>query len=221
MIAPIHRLKKDTIVWLGSHYCEHGHTFLQHFACYKGHEERIGFYDIETSNLVADFGIMLSYAILDSKTNKVISSVLTPQDIKKAKFGDEDKRLVAQNIKDLSQFDRIVTYYGSRFDVPFLRARALSTGLDFPNYGTLKHTDLYFIIRGRVALSSKRLENACRVLLGDTNKTRIDSKYWRAGVRGDTKSLAYILDHNKKDVIDLERLYNKMVHFSKPTDTSI
>ena len=142
MVAPVHRLKKDTIVWLGSHYCEHGHTFLQHFACYKGHEERIGFFDIETSNLVADFGIMLSYAILDGKTNTVLSSVLTPHDIKTANFGDEDRRLVSACITDLAKFDRIVTYYGSRFDVPFLRARALSTGLDFPNYGTLKHTDL-------------------------------------------------------------------------------
>ena len=221
MIAPLHRMKKDQIVWLGSHYCEHGHTFLEHFRCYKGHEERIGFFDIETSNLVADFGIVLSWAIKDSKSDKVYSSVLTPQDIKKATFGSEDKRLVRECLVNLQKFDRIVTYYGSRFDVPFIRARALSTGLDFPNYGTLKHTDLYFIIRGRVALSSKRLENACRVLLGHTDKTRIDSKYWRAGVRGDKKSLAYILEHNKFDVLDLEKLYNKMIHFSRPTDTSI
>lgn len=217
-------MKKDQIVWLGSHNCEaHGHTYLSHYNCYlrEGPEkEKVGFFDIETSNLVADFGIMLSYAVKDGG-GKVLSSVLTPQDIKKAKFGQEDKRLVKQCLDDLGKFDRIVTYYGSRFDVPFLRARALSMGLEFPNYGTLKHTDLYFIIRGRVALSSKRLENACRVLLGDTNKTRIDSKYWRAGVRGDKKSLDYILDHNKKDVIDLERLYDKMVHFAKPTDTSI
>lgn len=214
-------MKKSEIVWLGSHHCEHGHTFLQHFACYKGHKERIGFFDIETSNLVADFGILLSYAIKDGASKKVISSVLTPHDIRKATFGEEDKRLVRQCLKDLGQFDRIVTYYGSRFDVPFLRARALSMDLDFPNYGTLKHTDLYFIIRGRVALSSKRLENACRVLLGHTEKTRIDSKYWRAGARGDKESLKYILDHNQKDVLDLERLYKKMIHFSKPTDTSI
>jgi uncharacterized protein YprB with RNaseH-like and TPR domain len=221
MIAPVHKLKADQIRWLGTHYCSHGHTFLTHYACYDGHKERIGFFDIETSNLVADFGIMLSYSIKDSASDKIYSSVLTPTDIKKAEFGSEDKRLIRDCLKDLVQFDRIVTYYGSRFDVPFLRARALSTGLDFPNYGSQKHTDLYFIIRGRVALSSKRLENACRVLLGTTNKTRIDSKYWRAGVRGDQKSLAYILDHNKKDVIDLELLYKKMIHFSKPTDTSI
>ncbi len=220
-IAPLHRMKKDLIVWLGSHYCKHGHTYLAHYGCYEGHKERIGYFDIESSNLVADFGIVLSYAIKDGNSNKIYSSVLTPEDIKKAKMGQEDKRLVRQCLADLKQFDRIVTYFGSRFDLPFVRARALSVGLDFPNYGTQKHTDLYFILRGRVALSSKRLENACRVLLGKTNKTRIDAKYWRAGVRGDKKSLAYILDHNKKDVIDLEKLYLKMVHFSKPTDTSI
>ena len=221
MVAPVHRLKADEIRWLGTHYCKHGHTFLTHYACYEGHKERIGYLDIETSNLVADFGIVLSWAIKDGSSKQIFSSVLTPKDIKKATFGSEDKRLVADCLKAMQQFDRIVTYYGSRFDVPFLRARALSTGLEFPNYGTMKHTDLYFILRGRVALSSKRLENACRVLLGETQKTRIDSKYWRAGVRGDEKSLAYILDHNLKDVLDLEKLYLKMIHFSKPTDTSI
>jgi uncharacterized protein YprB with RNaseH-like and TPR domain len=221
MAPPIHRMKKDQIVWLASHFCKHGHTYLQHYSCYKGHKERVGFFDIESSNLVADFGVMLSYSIKDGDSKQILCSVLTPQDISKAKFGEEDKRLVSQCIKDLGKFDRIVTYFGSRFDVPFLRARALSMDLEFPNYGTLKHTDLYFIIRGRVALSSKRLENACRVLLGHTDKTRIDSKYWRAGVRGDKKSLSYILDHNKHDVLDLEKLYQKMIHFSKPTDASI
>jgi len=220
-LAPIHRLKKSEIIWLATHSCQHRHTYLEHYGCYKGHQERLGFFDIESSNLVADFGIMLSYAIKDGSSDKIYSSVLTPQDIKKAQFGNEDKQLVTQCLEDLAQFDRIVTYYGSRFDVPFLRARAISVGLDFPNYGTQKHTDLYFIIRGRVALSSKRLENACRVLLGETNKTRIESKYWRGGVRGDEKSLAYILNHNKKDVIDLEKLYRKMINFSRPTDTSI
>jgi len=219
--APLHRLPKAEIVWLATHRCEHRHTFLEHYACHRPVEERIGYWDIETSNLDADFGIMLSYAFLDSQTGKVISDVITPEDIRKAKAGDEDKRLVAHCIEDMQAFDRVVTYYGTRFDMPYLRTRALACGLDFPYYGTLKHTDVYFMVRNRFRLSRNRLENACRVLLGRTDKTHIEAKYWRGGARGDKASLAYILDHNKKDVVDLQKLYLKVRDFCRKTDTSL
>ena len=56
------RLKKDEMLWLYSHYCKHGHRYTEHPKCF--HEEhaelvdaeRVGFVDIETSGLNADFG---------------------------------------------------------------------------------------------------------------------------------------------------------------------
>ena len=111
--------------------------------------------------------------------------------------------------------------HNTGFDLPFLRARALIVGVDFPSYGSLKHKDLYYVIRNKFKLSSRRLENACRQLLGATDKTRIDAKYWRNGVRGDIESLKYILEHNVYDVLDLEKLYKKCEEFSKVNATSI
>ena len=70
-------------------------------------------------------------------------------------------------------------------------------------------------------MSSNRLENACRVLLGKTHKTRIESSYWIRALQGNPRALNYILDHNKKDVIDLERLYLKVINFATRQDTSI
>lgn len=206
---------------MATHRCEHRHSYIEHNSCYKGMEERIGFLDIEASNLDADFGIMLSYCIKDSKSTKIYEGVITKQDIDKAQAGDEDRRLVAQCIEDIGRFDRIVTYYGKRFDIPYIRTRAVTNDVPFPYYGTLVHTDLYFTLKFKFKLSSNRLENACRVLLHKTDKTRVDSRYWRGGQRGDKKSLDYILDHNRKDVWDLEKLYNKVVYFSKQTDSSI
>lgn len=124
-------------------------------------------------------------------------------------------------IEDLLKFDKIVTYYGRRFDVPFMRSRALMTNVAFPLFGSLTHVDLYFVLRNRFCLSSNRLENACRTILGKTEKTRIENRFWRGGVRGDEKSLQYILDHNKKDVLDLEKLYNRVIDYSRRVDTSI
>jgi uncharacterized protein YprB with RNaseH-like and TPR domain len=178
--------------------------------------ERVGFLDIETSNLVADFGIILSYCIKPLGHGKKIDEArITKKDIRE---GREDGRVVEKLLRDLTKYDRVVTYYGTRFDIPYVRTRAMVNGVGhlFPSHGVLAHTDLYYVVRSRFKLSSNRLENANRVLLGKTQKTRVDSKYWRGGVRGDRASLEYILDHNRKDVLDLEKLYLHIKRYMRP-----
>lgn len=223
-LAPVHRLKKAEIVRLASMRCKaHGHTYLTHYSCYQkdfpGTEERVGFLDLECSNLKPDYGIVLCYCIKDGGTDQIDQGVLTASDIKKAKSGEEDKRVVEACIKDMLKYDRVVTFYGKRFDLPFLRSRAVMNGSDFPPYGTMKHTDMYDIAKRNFNLSSRRLENCCRNLLGHTDKTRIENAFWRGAVRGDKESLAYVLDHCIHDVVDLEKLYEKTKQYSKHTDS--
>lgn len=223
-IAPVHRLKKAEIVRLASLHCKaHGHTMLEHYSCYQrefpGTEERVGYLDIEASNLKPDYGIVLCYCIKDGSSDNIDQDVLTASDINKAKAGNEDKRVVESCVRDMLKYDRIVGFYSKRFDLPFLRSRALMNGSSFPVYGTLKHTDMYDIARRNFNLSSRRLENCCRNLLGKSDKTRIENAYWRGGVRGDKKSLEYVLDHCVHDVEDLEKLYLKTMVYSKHTDS--
>jgi len=219
-------MTKADIIRLANRKCEaHHHSYLEHYNCYLKENadqiERIGFLDIEATNLDADFGFILSYCIKVAQEDEIYMDVLKPKDLKVAKAGDEDRRIVVQLLEDLNNFDKIVTYYGKRYDIPYIRARAVSMGIPFPNFGTLKHIDLYDTIKHKFKLSSRRLENACRVLLGETDKTRVDGKYWRAASRGDKASLDYIIDHNQKDVVDLEKLYDKTINFQRKNDTSI
>jgi uncharacterized protein YprB with RNaseH-like and TPR domain len=223
-MVPIHHLTKKEIVYLAKHYCEHGHSYLSHYSCYlklPGKEPKVGFLDIETTNLSADFGIILSWCIKEAGKPVISNGVITKEEIEEAKAGDEDYEVVKSLLYNLSQYDKLITYYGKRFDVPFIRTRATSLGLEFPTYGTLDHIDLYDVVKRKFRLSSNRLEQACRILLGDTNKTKIEYKYWRAGARGEKSALAYILQHNRMDVVDLERLYNKTISFTRKNDTSI
>lgn len=222
--VPIHNLSKKEIVYLANRKCSHGHSFLEHYSCYlkQGHEEKIGFLDIEFYNFDANYGRMISYCILDSQTGKILYDTLTASDITKGEAnGTEDTRLVEHCIADMLKFDRIVTFYGKRCDVPYIRTRALMCGLNFPYYGSLQHTDLYFIIKYKFKLNRNGLENACRSLLGKTEKTHVDNPAWMRAMRGDKKSIAYILDHNKKDVRDTQKLYEKVINFIRQTDTSI
>lgn len=218
-------LKKEKIVWLGTHTCKtHRVNFLEHPKCYQRENpeaERIGFLDIEASNLDADFGIMLSYCIKEYGRNKIYSRTITLGDIRKSKAGDEDKAVVRSCIEDIKKFNRVVTWYGARFDIPFTRTRALMTGVKYPELGSLYHNDIYYFAKHKLKLSSNRLENVCRTILGRTLKTHIEQRFWRGGMRGDTKSLRYILDHNRRDVIDLEAIWRAIDGLWTKRNTSI
>jgi uncharacterized protein YprB with RNaseH-like and TPR domain len=219
-MVPVHRMKKKDLIWMANHKCEHGHNYLSHYNCYlknKPEGERIGHLDIEASNLDADYGIMLSYSIKSHKKDKIYKDVITKKDLN----NDLDKRIVQNCINDMLKFDRLVTFYGTKFDLPFIRSRALILGIDFPNYQSILHTDMYYYARHKLKLSSNRLENVSRNLVGETNKTRIDSKNWIGALQGNKKCLDYILNHNIKDVIDLEKVYDKLINYGKLNDRSI
>lgn len=225
MAVPVGKLKKATLVWMSEHTCaKHGHSYLEHYQCYKTEvdtsQERIAFFDIETSNLNADYGQMLSYCIKPNLSEDILHGIISKTDLR-CEPGTADARIVRKCIKDLAGFDKVVTWYGARFDIPYLRTRAMVNGIDFPGYGALAHKDLWFTCRGKFKLSSNRLENACRVLLGETNKTRIEPKYWHGALLGDKASLDFVLEHNKYDVLDLEKLYNKIEGYGRPVAASI
>jgi len=215
-------LTKAEIIKMAGIRCKHGHSMLDHPGCYeRDGAPRLGFFDIEASNLDADYGQLLSYCIKDGNSEEIFWGCITKEDIFTSPPGQADKRIVEQCIEDFKKFTKIVTFYGARFDMPYIRTRALANGLEFPPYGALFHRDIWFTVRGKCKLSSNRLENACRVLLGKTSKTRIEPKHWHGALQGDEKSLNYVLAHNKFDVIDLEKLYNKVEGFGRAVNNSI
>jgi uncharacterized protein YprB with RNaseH-like and TPR domain len=214
------RLKKDEIVKMYKGRCKHGHRYVEHPDCYvleTANEQRVGFFDIETSNLKADFGIILSYSILDNKTDKLLGNVITTDDLKTIL----DWRIVSQMIADLKEFDLIVGYYSTKFDLPFSRTRAQILRLPFPEYGEIQHKDVYYIVKNKFALSRSRQETAARMLVGKTEKTHILPEYWLRALSGDQKALNYIFEHNKRDVRDLKRLYRAVIPYVKNSTKSI
>jgi len=221
MLPKISTIKKKDLIWMQNNNCAaHDKPYIEHYGCYLTEvrpPEKIGFLDIEASNLAANFGVMFAYCIKPSWKTKIIAGITEPKTFKK----NLDKSVVEQCVEDMLKFDRIVTYYGTRYDIPFIRTRALYHGLDFPEYGRILHTDLYYMVRNKLRLNSNRLEVACRAVFGKSQKTHIENEYWIRALMNDKESLAYILDHCKKDVLETERLFHKMVEFTKITDRSI
>lgn len=219
------RLPKSKLIWLDSHKCRHNHNYLEHYNCYleenKEEGEKVGFIDIEASNLNANFGIMLSYCIGNKDDDKIISGVLEKDDFKGNDFDKTDKRIVKKCVEDMMKFDRLVGHYSTKFDMPFIRTRALVCGVEFPSFGAIYTDDTWRWAKNKLCLNSNRQDVVANTILGNTEKTRIDTKYWLGAARGDKKSLQYVLDHNKHDVTDIKKVWLKMREFINSTKTSI
>ncbi|MCK4258048.1 MAG: hypothetical protein KAX49_03670 [Halanaerobiales bacterium] len=112
MIAPVSRLTKKEITWLANHRCKHGHTYLEHYNCYLEENPKgfkMGFFDIETSGLKADFGLMYCYCIKEHGKKEIIGRTITQEELRSDEL---DKGVVENCIKDMSKFDVLVTHYG-------------------------------------------------------------------------------------------------------------
>lgn len=205
--------------------CIHRHTIKTHPNCFrKGlikqnwwENKRIAYLDIETSDLKANFGIVLTWCLKYHGDKTIYSSKITKKEIFDFDF---DKRVVKELLDELKNVDIVVTYNGTNFDIPFIRTRALKWNYDFPKYGSIAHWDLYFRVKSQFRTHRKSLA-VITEFLGIDGKTPIKSETWFKGTYGDEKSLKAILDHNKADVVILEELYKRIGEFSKWTRKSI
>ena len=223
MIAPVAKIKKKDLIWLSLHKCKHRHSFLEHYECFlkemPRQEERIGFLDIEASQLNADFGFILCYAIKERK-GPIILRVATPKEIRS---GEPDKRILKQFVTDARTFDRLVVYYGTdhRFDIPFLRTRALYYGLNFPSLREIKVTDVYPMVRNKLRLHRNRLESAIKFFGIPGKEHELLPGVWMRATVGDKKAIDWIAKHNIEDVESLEKLFELLVPFVNVIDASI
>jgi len=206
--------------WLWEHGCEHRHRYSRHFNCFiKEYHitEKVGFLDIETSNLKANFGIVLCWCIL-AEDGTLYKDWLTKEDVLS---GDEDKRIISTCIDTMRTFNRVCGHYSTYFDLPFLRTRAIVHGLDFPKYGELWHTDVWRMAKTKLCLHSNRQDVVAESLQGKTIKTRISHPAWRQAMMGDEKAVMEVVDHCTKDVIDLKKNYNSLLPYCKILKSSI
>lgn len=170
---------------------------------------KIGFFDIECSQLQADFGFMYSWYIKTLGEEEYYFGCITAEEIRD---GTLDKRIIEELVEALKKYKRIYGFYSSRFDVPFSRTRALAHGIEFVPYGLVEHRDLWYLVRRILKLHRNRLECVCD-LFGIKGKTHLEPKTWVTANTGNADALKYILEHNRMDVIILEKVYKKISEF--------
>jgi uncharacterized protein YprB with RNaseH-like and TPR domain len=229
MSLNLNKLKKAEILWLFNHFCRHGHRYTEHMSCFIAEkpqdsplQEKIGFLDIESTGLNANFDYVISYAIATNNA-KMLGRVLTPKEPLNWKI--LDKKLLQQFCKDVRNFDRIVVYYGKssryRHDLPFLRTRCLKWNLPFPLYKSIVVTDCYDIAKAKLKLHRYRLENVADFMGIPSKGHRLDAEIWQRAKLGHKPSLTHVWEHNKEDVITLRDVYYRLVDHYQKTRISI
>lgn len=207
--------------------CKHRHTPKTHPQCFQDgkliddaqwwKQLKTGYLDIETMGFNGTYYYMISWAIYDLQTGEIFSDAVTPNDISSLEF---DKRIVKTLMQKMSEYECLVTYYGTGFDIPFVRTRAFSNGLNFFNFGQIKHIDLYYLVKAKLKLQRNSLEAAC-ALFGIKGKNHVDPHKWMLAGMAISPHIDYVLDHNHRDVEILKQLHDKLATQGKFTKRSI
>lgn len=218
-------LTKQEILRLSRTMCEHGHPLLVHPSCLErqlGYQEKVGYLDIETSNFSASFGVVITWCIKEDG-GQIYEGYLQEEDFQ-SPDGQYDKRILKECVEAMLKFDKLVVYWGKdrRFDIPFLRTRAVSMGLDFPLYQERLVNDLYDIVKNKFKFGRNSLFAACSQFGIGSKDTPISPQVWMdATVGRKPDAIQTILQHNREDVESTEQLWHRISSFANTPKTSI
>lgn len=170
----------------------------------------VGFIDIETTGLAADFGFILGACIKPSGSKKILEFRIDSYPDYRKDLCD-DHRLVMDIKEAMSQFDVLIHFNGNDFDMPFIDTRLAIWG---EKRSPLVHDiDLLPIVRKKLRLHSRRLDAVATALQVKHEKTKLDPMVWQRASHGSTKDLDYIMEHCRMDVVVLEEVFVKLKGF--------
>ena len=178
----------------------------------------IATFDIETSNLNANFGIVLC-AVIKPMHGKEKVYRLDKTEAWKSGRRYDDSELVCEVIDELNTHDILIAHNGVRFDKPFLNTRALCqnapAGMPILD-PRCKMIDPVLLARKYLRMSWNSLDNLLD-FMGLGQKTKVTGNVWMKALLGNgregKKNMDEVVAHCIIDVVELERLVGKIRKF--------
>jgi uncharacterized protein YprB with RNaseH-like and TPR domain len=168
-------------------------------------------FDLETTNLDADFGVVLC-GVVKGASGKPKVFRADKLNKKWRTTRSDDSEVVKAIVAELSEYDIWVAHNGNRFDVPFLRTRMAKWGM--APLPVRKLIDPVFLARNKLKMSYNSLEKLAG-FLGVNSKTEVTGDHWlSAALDGSRESMDYIVAHCIEDVKVLEKIIGKLKAYS-------
>jgi uncharacterized protein YprB with RNaseH-like and TPR domain len=123
----------------------------------------------------------------------------------------DDRHILREFSEAFSEADDVVTWYGIKFDEPYLRARLAKYRMKTLPH--VHHTDLWKTCRKEFSLASNRLENCAEFLGVEHEKEKLSHFVWQDAQYGNKKQLNRIVYRCKVDVLLLEDVYEVMLPY--------
>lgn len=109
----------------------------------------------------------------------------------------------------LSEADAVVSYNGKRFDLPTLNKEFLMHGMSPP--APYKQIDMLQVARGQFRFTSNKLDYVAQQLGLGKKVSHKGFHLWVDCMNGKPEAWKKMQSYNKKDVVLLEKLYNRML----------
>lgn len=123
----------------------------------------------------------------------------------------DDKSIVKKFWKVVEKADEIIAHNGDRFDIKWLRTRAIYHGLPFP--AQLNTVDTLKWARGNFYFNSNRLDYIGH-FLGVGEKINTSPGLWTRVCAGDQDALREMIEYCEEDVRLLQRVHEKMINYT-------
>jgi uncharacterized protein YprB with RNaseH-like and TPR domain len=168
-------------------------------------------FDLETTNLSADFGVILC-AVIKAPGQPPVTLRADKLNPRWSSHRSDDSHVTKAIVNELAKHDIWIAHNGAKFDVPFLRTRLLRWCL--PPLPTRKLVDPVLLARNKLRLGYNSLDRVAEHL-GCNSKTEVSPAYWlQAALDGNARAMNYITEHCYQDVLVLEKVVTAIKHYA-------
>jgi hypothetical protein len=194
-------------------------TFLENYKIWSMKEKydyygikKIGYLDIETSGLTADFDIMITWAncIRDVKTGKtnIEFDYLQKNDFdlaRKKRNADLIDRGITETVVDsINKCDLLIGHWfigKFRHDIPFIRTRCVMNQVTgFPHHKQIRYGDTQKWASLLYRNHNNSLDTTAKMFNVSTKKTPLEPRVWKNACIGISEDIKEVLHHNINDV---------------------
>lgn len=180
---------------------------------------KVGIFDLETSSLYADTGIVLCGVVKQYGVDK-LTTIRADEFPNWDKHRSDNKPVIKALIERLQDFDILVAHNGQYFDKTWLNSACLKYNIT-PVLRWRKFVDPVLIARRHMRMARNSLHYLIDYFDIQEKKTPIDFKDWmRATHDGSRTAMNRIVKHCQADVLSLEPVYDEVRKLVNKIDAS-